>query len=259
LLSSAIFGLLTFLLPANSFLEWGWRIPFAMSALIVVFGLWLRSGIAETPIFTALREHGKTAEAPFTELIRGHRRALLVAGAARIGPDVIYALLVVFSLSYLTQFMGLPRSLALAALLSGAAANMIVTPLFGRLADRFGTRAVYIAGIAASVPLALLFFPVVETGSAFAIVAIVSVGMVFHAAMYAAQGSFIVTQFEPRLRYAGSSTAYTFGSLAAGGAFAPLIMTSLIARTGSPFAISLYAVIALLVTGVAIIAGKGRR
>jgi MFS family permease len=250
LLSSAVIAGVTALLTDYDFAAWGWRVPFALSAILVFFGLWIRTTIDETPLFRDLQARQETAKAPVGEVMRHHWRALLIAGAARIGPDVIYSLLVVFSVTYITQVLGLPRSLALTALLCGAALNAVATPLFGALTDRVGRRPVYAGGLVASLVWGVAFFALVDSRSAVLIILAISVGMIFHAAMYAAQGAFITEQFAPRVRYTGSSIAYTFGSLAGGGAFAPLIMATLLRETSATSGIAIYVVVALLVTGI---------
>lgn len=250
LLSSAVIAAVTAALAEPDFLSWGWRVPFALSALLVLFGLWIRTTIDETPLFREMQARQETAKAPVGEVLRDHWRALLIAGAARIGPDVIYSLLVVFSVTYVTQVLHLPRSLALTALLCGAALNVIATPLFGALTDKVGRRPVYVGGLVASLVWGGLFFVLVDSRDTALIILAVGVGMIFHAAMYAAQGSFITEQFAPRVRYTGSSIAYTFGSLAGGGAFAPLIMATVLQETAGTAGISIYVVVALLATGI---------
>lgn len=250
LLSSAVIAAVTAALAEPDFLSWGWRVPFALSALLVLFGLWIRTTIDETPLFREMQARQETAKAPVGEVLRDHWRALLIAGAARIGPDVIYSLLVVFSVTYVTQVLHLPRSLALTALLCGAALNVIATPLFGALTDKVGRRPVYAGGLVASLVWGGLFFVLVDSRDTALIIVAVGVGMIFHAAMYAAQGSFITEQFAPRVRYTGSSIAYTFGSLAGGGAFAPLIMATVLQETAGTAGISIYVVVALQATGI---------
>lgn len=256
LLSSLVIAVVTAALSDQTFLEWGWRIPFALSAMLVAFGLWIRLAVDETPLFKQMQAQEETAKAPVGEVLRHHWRALLIGGAARIGPDVVYALLVVFSVSYLTQTLGLPRSLALGALLVGAALNAVATPLFGAMTDRVGRRPVYGAGLVAALGLAALFFPAVDTRSPVLIFLVIGAGMIVHASMYAAQGAFITEQFTPRVRYTGSSIAYTFGSLAAGGAFAPLIMTSILKETASTTGITVYVALALVTTGIALVCAR---
>ena len=87
----------------------GWRVPFAASALLVVFGFWLRRGVDETPQFEQLAESHATAEVPVADVLKYHWKRLLIAGGSRIGSDVLYALIVVFTLTYVTTVLHLSR------------------------------------------------------------------------------------------------------------------------------------------------------
>lgn len=255
--SSAVIAVVAATVSSEQFMSWGWRIPFALSGILAGVGLWIRHGVGETPEFEKIRQSGKKVGSPILHLFRYHAKSLLLASMSRIGPDVLYALLVVFSLTYATQVLGLPRSIILTALLIGSALSVPATAGFGALADRIGVRAVYLAGLAASLPISCLFFPVMNTGNAAAIILIVTGGLIVHASMYAVQGAFITACFPAEIRYSGSSISYTFGSLAGGGAFAPLIMTMLYRTTSSPFTISLYAIVAIIVTTLGLVmAGK---
>ncbi len=157
LVGTGLITLVTLLLPSEQFLDWGWRIPFLLSLVLVAFGLWLRSGVGETPAFLELEHQNKTAHAPLKAIFTGHLRSLFIAGGARIGSDVLYALVVVFTLTYVTTVLHLPRPLALAATMLGAVANVITVPLFGMLSDRLGRRPVYMGGAIAGMVWAFVF------------------------------------------------------------------------------------------------------
>jgi MFS family permease len=130
--TAAIAGLTTQLSNAE-FLAWGWRLPFIASLALVAFGLWVRGGVEETPMFRELEASHKKAEAPVGDVLRHHWRRLLIAAGCRVGSDVHFALIVVFSLTYLTTVLHLSRDLALKAVLIGAAFNAVCVPLFGLL------------------------------------------------------------------------------------------------------------------------------
>ena len=108
LLATATIALLSLGLSADEFQSWGWRVPFAASMVLVGFGLWIRTGVDETPVFEELRARHSVAEQPIGEVLRHHWRRLVVAGGARIGADVLYSLLIVFTLTYLTMFCSFP-------------------------------------------------------------------------------------------------------------------------------------------------------
>ncbi|GBQ87493.1 major facilitator superfamily transporter [Gluconacetobacter johannae DSM 13595] len=257
LASSAVIASIAALTSGTQFIAWGWRIPFALSGVLAVIGLWLRSGVPETRTFETMRQSGQTLRSPIRHLLRRHGRSLVIAALSRIGPDVLYALLVVFSLTYVTQIVGQSRVVVLTALLVGSAFSLPATIGFALLADWVGVRAVYLGGLLAAVPFACLFFPVVRTGQEAAIIATIAAGLVIHASMYAVQGAFITACFPAEIRYSGSSISYTFGSLAGGGAFAPLIMAALYRSTGSAVALSFYVVVATVITALGLLSARG--
>ena len=160
LLATGTIALLTWLLPAEAFDQWGWRIPFFASVVLVAFGLWIRIGVEETPLFRRLEAEQQKARAPIGEVFRSHWRGLLIGGGARIGPDVLYSLTAVFSLSYLTTITGQSRTLALLALSIAGACNAVAIPFFGSLSDRHGRRAVYGVGAGFGLAWMLAFFAV---------------------------------------------------------------------------------------------------
>lgn len=256
ILSSAVIGLMTATLDNDQFVGWGWRMPFALSGLLIFFGLILRRSIAETPMFQDLQRRAAVIRSPVGLLLRRHRRGLLAAASSRVGPDVLYALLVVFSITYVNQIDGLSRRVILTALLAGSACGVIMTMLYGWLSDRIGPRPIFAAGLLCGIPVAFAFFPLADTRQGPLIVLIMAAGLGVHAAMYAVQGAIITQQFPPAICYTGASIAYTFGSLAGGGAFAPLIMATLFRETSSTLPISLYTLAALAVSGAGMLAAR---
>jgi MFS family permease len=100
----------TSLMDNETFLAWGWRVPFLLSLALVTFGLWVRSGVEESPMFKQLEEAHTKAKAPIKEVVTNHWRRLLLAGGSRIGGDVLYGLVVVFTLTYVTTVLQLPKS-----------------------------------------------------------------------------------------------------------------------------------------------------
>jgi MFS family permease len=243
-------GITVWLSPA-SFEAWGWRIPFGLSALLVAFGLWLRHGVPETPAFIGLQSRGAMERAPIREIARHQLRGLLTCIGARAGPDVFYALLVVFTLTYVTTILHLPRLVALTATIIGSVCGAACMPLFGALSDRVGRRPVSAVGALLSVCWAFAYFRLMDTREPANIYVALAVGMVLHASMYGPQAAFIAEQFPARVRYAGSSMAYTLTGVVAGG-LAPLLFGLLYSAYGSTLAPSLYLSAALLVTLIAL-------
>lgn len=255
LLGTGFIALVSWGLSPEDFQSWGWRIPFLSSVALVIFGLWLRRGVEETPVFKEIEAHNATAKTPIKEVFSNHWRRLLLAGGARVGSDVLYALVVVFTLTYVTTVLHLPRPLALTATMIGAGLNAICVPLFGILSDKIGRKPVYIGGALCAMVWAFVFFKLMDSAQPLSICMAVVVGLVIHAAMYGPQAAFVTEQFPTRVRYAGSSLAYTLAGIIGGG-FAPLIIASLYKSYGSTLAVSLYVCAALSITLIALICAR---
>jgi len=149
--------------------------------------------------------------------------------------------------------LGLSRSLALTAILIGAGVHAVSVPLLAALSDRVGRRTVYGLGALASVVWAFVLFGLLDTKSPAIIIAAISIGMVFQAAMFGPQGAFVTEQFPARVRYTGSSLAYTFAGVLGGG-FAPLIFATLLREYPGTYAIPAYVTGALIITLIALLA-----
>jgi MFS family permease len=252
LMATSVIGLITYLLSPSDFLRWGWRIPPLTSVVMVGVGLWIRQGIDETPLFARLERDGATAARPIGEVLRDHWRRLLVAGGVRIGSDVFYSLVFVFTLTYVTTVLDLSRTLALVAIAIATPFNALSILILSALSDRVGRRPVYAAGAAAAMAWTFAYFVLVGARRPVPIVLAVVVGAILHGAMYGPQASFVIEQFPTRVRYAGSSLAYTLAGIVGAG-FAPLIIASLYRLYGTTTAIALYVVAALVVTCLALL------
>ncbi len=251
ILGVAAVGAVTLTLTPAEFVSWGWRIPFALSAVLVGFGSWVRRGIDETPTFLELQRHHATAKRPVNDVFRQHAKALLTCIGARLGPDVVYALFAVFSLTYVTTVLHLSRALALSATMVGAACQALTIPVFASLSDRVGRRPVVLVGSAASMLWVFAYFSWMDTRQPFLIVVSVACGMTLHASMYGPQAAFIAEQFPARVRYAGASLAYTLTGIVGGG-LAPVLFTAMYKANSSMVCIAMYVSVALVITILAV-------
>jgi MFS family permease len=255
LMANGVLAILAASLSNEAFLSWGWRVAFLSSALLVVFGLLIRLKLEETPVFKAIAAHGDRPKAPITEVFRKEPRALVSAALSRVCPDVLYALFTVFVAVYATKELGMTTGNVLAAILIGSAFQLFLIPAAGALTDRFNRRLVYgiaAAGTAIWIPV---FFVMIQSRSEVVLTAGVVIGLAFHALMYGPQAAYITEQFPARLRYAGSSLAYTLAGVI-GGAVAPLIFTALYAASGNWYLIAVYLLAASLVTITGLALGR---
>ncbi|MFF2847805.1 MFS transporter [Streptomyces sp. NPDC058001] len=269
LLATGVLSLLTALLSDSAFETWGWRIPFLLSGVLVIVGLWIRLSVDESPVFkaalaraearkqAALAEDGTardgdTAEkAPLVAVLRHHWRDILVAMGARMAENISYYVITAFILVYATTSAGVSKQTALNAVLIGSAVHFAVIPAWGALSDRIGRKPVYLMG-AAGVGLWMFpFFSLIDTGTFGNLLLAVTVGLVLHGAMYAPQAAFFSEMFATRMRYSGASIGAQFASVAA-GAPAPLIATALLAKYDNSTPVALYVIAAAVLTLVAV-------
>lgn len=247
LLANGVLAALGALLTEDQFLSWGWRVAFLLSGVLVGFGLWIRAKLEETPVFKAMEAEQTRPEAPIREVFTTQPRALCAAILCRVGPDVLYAMFTVFVLTYATGELGMARGSALAAVLIGSSLQIFLIPLAGALSDRVNRRRLYGCAAVAAGVWPFVFFLMADGGSwpllAFGVV----VGLAIHSVMYGPQAAFIAEQFSPRLRYTGSSLAYTLAGLI-GGAVAPLLFTALLSSYDSWVPLALYIAVAAAVT-----------
>ncbi|MFJ9868924.1 MFS transporter [Streptomyces sp. NPDC101165] len=257
LLATGVLSLLTAVLSDDAFGTWGWRIPFLLSGVLVIIGLWIRLSVDESPVFKEALERAEsrrsveTEKLPIVSVLRHHWRDVLVAMGARMAENISYYVITAFILVYATTSAGVSKQTALNAVLIGSAVHFAVIPAWGALSDRVGRRPVYLLG-AAGVGLWIFpFFSLVDTGSFGYLVLAVTVGLVLHGAMYAPQAAFFAEMFATRMRYSGASIGAQFASVAA-GAPAPLIATALLADYDSSTPIALYVIAAAVLTLIAV-------
>ncbi|MGI5467406.1 MFS transporter [Streptomyces sp. CA-132043] len=266
LLATGVLAALTALLPEAAFVSWGWRIPFLLSGVLVILGLWIRLSVDESPVFkaalaqAAARKGTESAaeRLPLVAVLRHHWRDVLIAMGARMAENISYYVLTAFVLVYATEHSGLSQQIALNAVLIASALHFAVIPAWGALSDRVGRRPVYLIGALGVAAWAFPFFALVDSGNFGLLLLAVTVGLVFHGAMYAPQAAFFAEMFATRMRYSGASIGAQFSSVAA-GAPAPLIATALLADYGSPTPIALYVIAAAVLTLIALYAAKETR
>ncbi|MEV7123012.1 MFS transporter [Kitasatospora griseola] len=262
LLAAGVLSLMTAVQSDAAFLSWGWRVPFLLSAVLVMVGLWIRLAVDESPLFkaalAAAEERTEQQKPPLVAVLRDHWRDVLVAMGARMAENISYYVMTTFVLAYAVGHTHLPKQTALNAVLIGSAVQFALIPLFGALSDRVGRKPVYLVGAVGVGVWAFVFFGMVDTKDFTSLVTAVTVGLFFHSMMYAPQAAFFSELFATRTRYSGASIGAQFSSVAA-GAPAPLIATALLKDYGSATPIAVYVAIAAAITVLAVLCGRETR
>src|SRR5580704_11597431 len=226
-------------LSGDQFLEWGWRIPFLLSIVLVGIGLWVRLGILETPVFERLVSERKVERAPIVEVIKRQPREIILSALVRMGQQSPFYIFTAFIFAYGTGTLKMPRDMILIAVLVASVVSFFTIPLFGHLSDRIGRRRTYLIGAVATGVFGFVYFGLLDTGASVLIFLAIAVSLVAHDMQYGPQAALIAEAFTPRLRYSGSSLGYQLASVIAGGP-APLVATALFAAYHSGYAIAVY-------------------
>ncbi|KUI25021.1 MFS transporter [Mycobacterium sp. IS-1742] len=226
LLSVAVVTAIT-LMPDESFLSWGWRVPFLVSLLLLGIGIYVRLSITESPVFErAKRTGGGPAGPPLLEVLRRPEN-LVLACAVGIGPFALTALISTYMISYATA-IGYHRTDVMTALIFTSTTALITIPLFSALSDRVGRRAVVVTGAIGIVCYAWPFYTLVDVRSVPLLIVAMVLAQVLQSLMYAPLGALFSEMFGTHVRYTGASMGYQFAALLGAG-FTPLIASSLMA------------------------------
>ena len=246
------------LLPEAQFMSWGWRVPFLLSALLVLFGLWIRKGINETPEFLKAQEAGEISKLPIADTLRFHWRAVLIAMGAKVVETAPFYIYGTFIVSYATSHLAFTRTEALNAVVIGSVVATILIPIIGNLSDRIGRKRIYLFGIVATVLYAFPYFWMLQQGSVVLLTLATVIGLgIIWGSLNAVQGTMMSEFFPARIRNTGISLGYQLGAAVAGGT-APLVATALLATFNDSYIpVALYMIFAALISLIAIACVKG--
>ncbi|WP_410738859.1 MFS transporter [Citrobacter sedlakii] len=229
LMATFIVSLMT-LFSEEDFLSWGWRIPFLLSSVLVLLGLWIRRDIDETPDFQKVKQSGQVAKAPLRETLTHHWREVLIAAGLKVVETAPFYIFSTFVVSYATTTLTYQKSQALEAVTLGALVATVMIPLMGLLSDKVGRKRMYAVSVCLLGLFIVPWFLLLNTGTTWGIVlaTVVMFGILL-APVTAVLGTLCSEIFSANVRYTGITLGYQIGAALAGGT-APLIATGLLAK-----------------------------
>jgi len=237
--SNTAFLIMSAVLSDEAFLSWGWRVPFLVSIALIGVGIYVQMKLHESPVFERVRETHTEARSPVVDVIRTNPKQIFLAGGAFAAYMVYFYVIVSFAVSYGTTNLGLSRSTMLTGVLLGAVAQMCTIIGSAALSDRIGRRKIYLTGVALLALWAFPCFMLIDTRSVVLVWLAMGVTQLFMGVSYGPQAALFAEMFGTRVRYSGASLGAQLGAIL-GGAFAPIIATSLFAATGTSLSVSAY-------------------
>jgi metabolite-proton symporter len=231
-------------ISGSQFSSWGWRIPFYLSAVLIVVGLYIRLRILETPLFAKVQAEKQEARLPVLDVLRSNWEEVILSAAVRFVEQAPFYLFSTFVLVYGVTYLHANSQLILAGIYIAAIVEMFTIPTFSYLSDRYGRRRWYLIGCLLMLLFAFPYFLLLNSGSPILIILGIVLSLaVFHSFVYGPQAALISERFTTRLRYSGASIGYQLAAPFAGG-LAPLIAVVLLQSfKGSYVPVALYIII----------------
>lgn len=243
LLASGTMALMAFIAPGDAFLEWGWRVPFLLSVVLILIGYYVRRKVEESPVFTEIAARKEQTRMPIVQLFRKHALLVLIAALVFAGNNAVgYMTTGGYIQNYATNPdgpIGLDRGPVLWAVTGSAVTWFAATWLAGWVSDRVGRRSTYIVGWILQLVGVFCLFPLVNSGSVWLLflgLAILTIGLGF---TYGPQAALYSELFPASIRFSGVSISYAIGAIL-GGAFAPTIAAWLVQATGATTSVTYY-------------------
>lgn len=233
ILATVVLLVMSATLSVEQFQSWGWRVGFWASIIIIAIGYFIRTQVSDSPIFKAAQAEAEAKGHDgygAREVVRRYPRSVLTAMGLRFGENILYYMVVTFSITYLNH-IGVGTARILSLLVLAHVLHALVIPIAGAAADRIGRRPVYIVGAALAILWPLAAFPLFDTRETAPILLAIMGGLVIHSLMYATQPAIMSEMFPTRMRYSGVSLGYQVTSMLA-GSWAPLIGAALLRSYG---------------------------
>ncbi|MHA4895229.1 MFS transporter [Pedobacter sp. PWIIR3] len=254
LLSSGSFFILSKTMNDSNFINYGWRIPFIASALLVWLGLYVRLKISETPDFLKIINNNERSAIPVADVFLKHTKAITLGTLATITTFLLFYLMTVFTLSWGTTVLHYPKSQFLIIQMISMLFFGLGIPLSAKLADRYGRNQMLIAATICIMAFGLVFAPLFSTGNSIITAVVLSLGMFFMGLTYGPIGTALAGIFPASVRYTGASLAFTIAGIL-GASLTPYLATTLAHNFGLEY-VGYYLTFAAGVTLTALLAAK---
>ena len=251
LLANGALAFMTAVQSDTAFLDWGWRVPFLLSLVLVLVGLWIRMGILETPVFARLKAEQRIERAPIVEVLRSNWREVALTALVRTGQHVPFYLFGTYILSYGTTVLGFSRAMILVLVMIMSSISLLTIPACGYLSDIYGRRTITAIGCVAMMIFPFLYFAMLDTRRGPLVFLAILMSLPLHDLQYGPQAALISESFPGRIRYSGSALGYQLASLTAGGP-APLVATILYQTYKTSTAIAIYIALSALISLVCV-------
>ncbi|WP_310593350.1 MFS transporter [Pedomonas mirosovicensis] len=249
--ANGLFLLLGLMLTKQDFVQWGWRLPFLLSSVLVFLGLWVRTRLAETPAFARALAEAPPERVPLAVVMRQHPRALVGGIFAVVACFALFYLSTAFILGYGTTTLGYGREVFLQVMLGAILFMAAGIALAGVWSDFSTPRRVLMAGCVLTVPAGLLMAPALSSGSLAVIFAYLSFALLVMGLVYGPLGAFLPSLFPARVRYTGASMTFNLGGIL-GGSLTPMIAQMLASHGGLGY-VGLYLAAAGIISFVAMV------
>ena len=261
-LAYGFFFLLTWAMPEEMFLAWGWRIPFIFSLLLVIVGLLIRKGLDETPAFVAMQkeaaEKNEVRRLPIIEIFKKHPKEVLITTGAKFVETGPFYIFTTFIVGYGVASLDVSFEFMMLSIMAVSVLTTIMIPVMGSLSDRVGRRKMFLLGAAAMLIYAFPYFFIVNTHEPILVILATFIGLVvIWPPITAILGTMFSESFSKEVRYTGVTLGYQIGAAVAGGS-APLIAEFLMNQfDGSSIPVSLYIIMTAVVSLIAVFALQG--
>ncbi|KAB2328312.1 MHS family MFS transporter [Cytobacillus depressus] len=250
LIATIILLILSKNLSPEQFMDWGWRVAFWFSAVVVLIGLWIRKSVDDAPIFKEAQEKQAQLEKQqlgIIEVLKYHKKAIIAGIGARFAENILYYMVVTFSITYLKLVVNKDTTQILLLMFGAHAIHFFFIPLMGHLSDVWGRKPIYLTGAVLTAFWGFIGFPMMDTGNDWLIMSAITIGLFIQSMTYSPYSALMTELFPTHIRYTALSFCYQVAPILA-GSLAPLISLSLLNKFNSSIPISIYLVVASIIS-----------